>query len=344
MIDEPPAITTIIPTFRRPAMLRRAIASALAQTFTALKVRVYDNAGDPQNAAVAAGFDDPRVEYLRHPQNLGAFANFQFGLSRVDTPFFSFLADDDILLPEFYATAMAALEAEPLAVFAAMRVVNVDNAGRLLAVDGAGWPPGTYRPPAGLLAMVDRGHINWVGILFRREALESVSALDPETAPSFDLDFELRLTAQCPFVVCDQPGALLVHHPDSTSGATRLSDTWPAFLKIIHNATGAVTIPSAVRKQAQIGMERRLAGRLYWLGGVAASQGRVGDADTAAALIVERYRWHRQAVVIRVAARVSAAVPPTRLAFRLALGAYRLVRSRQLRATLGTDYGDRLRG
>ena len=94
-----------------------------------------------------------------------------------------------------------------------------------LAVDGFGWRPGTHQPPDGLQTMVDRGHVNWTGILFRRAALKTVPALDPETAPSFDLDFELRLAAACPFVVCSQPGALMVHHPGSATVAARLSDT-----------------------------------------------------------------------------------------------------------------------
>ena len=140
-------------------------------------------------------------------------------------------------------TLASGLPFAPAAVFAATPVVLVDGGGRMLAVDGAGWRPGTYRPPAGLQAMVERGHINWVGILFRRAALQTVPALDPETAPSFDLDFELRLAAACPFVICSQPGALMVHHPDSASVAARLSDTWPAFLKIMDNATGAATMP-----------------------------------------------------------------------------------------------------
>jgi len=337
-----PLITTIVPTYRRSAMLRRAIASALAQTFTRLQVCVYDNAGDPENPAVVAAFTDHRVEYFRHPQNLGAFKNFQFGLSRVQTPYFSFLADDDILLPEFYATAVAALEAEPAAVFAATPVVLVDGGGRMLAVDGAGWRPGTYRPPAGLQAMVERGHINWVGILFRRAALQTVPALDPETAPSFDLDFELRLAAACPFVICSQPGALMVHHPDSASVAARLSDTWPAFLKIMDNATGAATMPDAARERVRSMMEQQLAARLYRIGRAAARQGWVKDADGAAALIATRYGWRGRARLLRVAARVCAAVPPTRPALRLALDAYRMVRSRRLRAALGTNYGSRL--
>jgi GT2 family glycosyltransferase len=338
-----PLITTIIPTYQRPAMLRRAIGSALAQSYTALRVCVYDNAGDPENAAVVAGFDDPRVEYLRHPRNLGAFANFQFGLSWVSTPFFSFLADDDILLPDFYATAMAALDQEPTAAFAAMRVVLVDGAGSMLAVDGAGLGPGLYRPPDGLLTLVERGHINWVGILFRRTALEQVPALDERTAPSFDLDFELRLAARSPFVVCDQPGALMVHHHGSASVEARLSDTWPAFLQIIDNATGAEATPAPVRQRLREAMERELAGRLYRIGRAAARQGQVDEADRAAALIAERYGWHRRATLIRLTARICAAVPPTRSALGLALDGYRLVRARQLRAAIGTDYGARLR-
>ena len=337
-----PLITTILPTYQRPAMLRRAIRSALAQSWTALQVRVYDNAGDPENAAVVASLDDPRVEYFRHPRNLGAFANFQFGLGRVRTPFFSFLADDDILLPDFYAAAMAALEKEPTAAFAAMRVVRVDGSGRMLAVDGAGLPAGNYRPPEGLLALVEGGHVNWVGILFRRSALEHVSELDVRTAPSFDLDFELRLAAQSPFVVCDQPGALMVQHEGSSSVEARFSDTWPAFLQIIDNATGGDKVPPAARQRARTVMERELAARLYRIGRAAARQGRVKDADGAAALIATRYGWRGRARLLRVAARVCAAVPPTRPALRLALDAYRVVRSRRLRAALGTNYGSRL--
>jgi GT2 family glycosyltransferase len=338
-----PLITTIIPTYRRPSMLRRAIRSALAQSWTALKVRVYDNAGDPENAAVVAAFDDPRLEYFRHAHNLGAFANFQFGLGRVNTPFFSFLADDDILLPDFYATAMKALEHEPTAAFAATRVVRVDRSGRMLALDGAGLRSGSHRPPEGLLALVEGGHINWVGILFRRSSLEAVPALDERTAPSFDLDFELRLAARSAFVVCEEPGALLVQHEGSASVEARLSDTWPAFLQIIDNATASDTMPAAIRQRARTAMDRELAGRLYRIGRAAARQGRVIEAHAAAALIAQRYGWHRRAVLVRVAARICAALPPTRSALRLALEGYRLLRARQLRASGSADYGTRLR-
>jgi glycosyltransferase involved in cell wall biosynthesis len=334
-----PLITTIVPTYRRPAMLRRAIKSALRQTFPALQICVYDNAGDPDNATVVAAFKDPRIHYERHETDLGSFANFQFGLSRVATPFFSVLADDDVLLPEFYETAMQALREQPAAMFAATRVVLVDGAGRTLSVDGTGWTPGLYQPPDGLTAMAERGHINWTGILFRRAALEVVPLLDPDTAPSFDLDFELRLASRCAFVVTDRPGALLVHHLDSRSGAGRVSDTWPSFLKIIANATGNSLTPEPARRRVTAILDRELGGRLFRLGRAAARRGAVEEADRAATLIAQRYGWRGRAQAIRVLARICRVMPPTRPILQLALDAYRVGQSRRLGAGLGRDYG-----
>ena len=338
-----PLITTIVPTNDRPALLRRAIASALAQTARDIQVRVYDNAGHPDNQAVVAGFGDSRLHYQRHPSNLGAVANFQYGLSQVDTPFFSFLADDDVLLPDFYATAVAALRAVPDAMFAATRVVVADSTGRTLAIDGLDWPAGSYRPPDGLQAMVRFGHINWTGILFKREVLEMVPALDPQTSPSFDLDFELRVASRCPFVVCPQPGAVLVHQGDSISAASRLSDTWPAFLKIIDNAVADQTMPTIIRDQVRAALQSQLAGRMFRIGRAAARQGRVDDAHHAAALIARHFGWSARARLLRISARLCAAVPPVRAALTLALNSYRVAHSRRLRAALPADYAGAVR-
>ena len=96
-----PLITTVIPTYRRPAMLRRAIASVLNQTFADLRLCIYDNASGDETSDVVEEFRkrDNRVVYVRRPENIGASANFVDGAGRVETPYFSFLPDDDILLP-----------------------------------------------------------------------------------------------------------------------------------------------------------------------------------------------------------------------------------------------------
>src|SRR2546425_747839 len=114
-------ITTIIPTFRRPKLLERAILSALRQTYPHIQVCVYDNASMDETAELVAkiGEQDSRLKYYCHRENIGSGANFQFGLQNTETPFFSFLSDDDYLLPNFYERAMEDFQRFPdIALFA----------------------------------------------------------------------------------------------------------------------------------------------------------------------------------------------------------------------------------
>ena len=48
-ISPRPLITTVIPTYRRPHMLQRAIRSVLDQTYPHFKICVYDNASKRRN-------------------------------------------------------------------------------------------------------------------------------------------------------------------------------------------------------------------------------------------------------------------------------------------------------
>ena len=83
-----PTITTVIPTFRRPRLVERAIRSVLAQNFDGFQICVYDNASGDETAAVVAQIarEDPRVNYYCHPKNIGAWNNFKYGIERVSTP------------------------------------------------------------------------------------------------------------------------------------------------------------------------------------------------------------------------------------------------------------------
>ena len=47
-----PLVTTIITTYRRPRLLRRAIRSALNQTMPRVRVCVYDDRSDDETADV----------------------------------------------------------------------------------------------------------------------------------------------------------------------------------------------------------------------------------------------------------------------------------------------------
>jgi glycosyltransferase involved in cell wall biosynthesis len=252
LVVQNPLITTIVPTFRRPKLLRRAIRSVLNQTYSNFRVCVYDNASGDETRSVVEEFakNDTRVQYSCRPENIGACRNFADGAGRVDTAFFSFLSDDDVLLPEFYKTALAGFKRFPDAMMSATASIHITERGNVHGIPILNWEPGLYLPPDGMLCMVKNGHPEWTSVLFRRELLQEIGPPDTNLGGPFDLDFELRSAARFPMVVSSQPGALFVIHDESagiTGGFEALCTGW---YKMICKIKADKTIPAKVRRQA----------------------------------------------------------------------------------------------
>lgn len=233
-----PLVTTVIPTYRRPKLLRRAIDSALAQEGPPLIVRVFDNASGDETSSVVAEIasKDQRLRYHCHERNLGAAANFEFGLRSVDTPFFSLLSDDDYLLPGFYKRALADLDENPEAMFWAGMTLNVDESGKIWYARVDGWvKEGVFAPPEGVMAMMHGMAPVWTGIVFRREILDAIGFPDPEVLGPADFDFILRTAVRYKYIVRKYPSAVLVLHSASFSTTQPLSSFWPGWQKIFQN-------------------------------------------------------------------------------------------------------------
>src|ERR1700677_5313448 len=83
MNSNAPTITTVIPTYRRPMLLKRAVRSVLAQTYPDLLVCIYDNASGDDTADVVSGLaqEDERARYCRNSENIGWLKNFAKGMS-----------------------------------------------------------------------------------------------------------------------------------------------------------------------------------------------------------------------------------------------------------------------
>ena len=105
-------VTALIPTYKRPKLLRRAILSVLNQTHSNLQISVFDNAsGDTTEKMVSQlKKNDTRIFYHCHSTNIGALQNFKYAFESVNTPYFSVLSDDDVLAPDFYTNAIEILK------------------------------------------------------------------------------------------------------------------------------------------------------------------------------------------------------------------------------------------
>ena len=331
--DSEALITTIIPTYRRPRLLRRAIESALAQTYPHLQVCVYDNASGDETASVVQEFarGDPRVHYHCQPENIGALRNFIYGAERVDTPFFSFLSDDDLLLPAFYETALTAFEKYPEAILSVTPTVLLDDKGSILKVPLAAWNPGLYRPPEGLRAMLKYAPVTWTGVLFRREVIERVGMLDEEVGDASDLDFEFRAAARFPVVVSRQPGAIFSFRSSPLADLLRFQASWPGWEKMIRNLAEDERIPLDARIHAEQALREGPKRDLMRDGLASILRKDWAYTNKAVEVLCNHYNSRGRAFLLRSTSKVFKFFPPARYVSVSLIGLRRALRRFYLR-------------
>lgn len=107
----PPAVSVVIPTYDRAAVLPRAIDSVLGQTVEDLELLVVDDGSTDRAPDVVAGYADDRVRCLRHEQNRGASAARNSGIEAASGDYVAFLDSDDEWLAGKLETQLAVLEA-----------------------------------------------------------------------------------------------------------------------------------------------------------------------------------------------------------------------------------------
>lgn len=93
-----PLVSIIIPTFNRPDLLRRAISSALGQTYPNIEVIVVDDHSDNDLESMRKEF--PAVRFYRNSENKGGCFSRNRGIKEAAGKYVNFLDDDDELYPE----------------------------------------------------------------------------------------------------------------------------------------------------------------------------------------------------------------------------------------------------
>lgn len=245
--SENPVITTIITTYRRPQLLRRAVESVLKQTYPHFQVYVCDNASGDETEEIMRDFvaRDSRVQYHRHPENIGMMANYKFALNKVNTPFFSFLSDDDFLLPWFFETALNRLQQHPDAAFAACSVLAVDDHGKFISNWQINWNrEGYFNTPEGLLALLKTpgGFPIPAATLFQQKQVKNIiPEWSPEMQLRWDTDYFLQIAAQHPIVVINKPCAVFFVHECSFSSTVFRTIAATESLKKYIQATDKIT-------------------------------------------------------------------------------------------------------
>jgi glycosyltransferase involved in cell wall biosynthesis len=110
--------------------MARALDSLLTQSFRDFVIVIGDNASTDATGEIAAAYAaaDSRVTVLRHPQNLGARANFESVLAVAETTYFMWAAADDCWAPDHLARNIALLDDDPACVCSQSRVLFLARA------------------------------------------------------------------------------------------------------------------------------------------------------------------------------------------------------------------------
>lgn len=114
-----PLVSVIIPTFKRPDTLDRAVNSVLNQTYSNIEVIVVDdNNPDTEGRVLTetkmAQFDnEPRVKYIKHPNNKNGSVARNTGAKEAFGEYLAFLDDDDEYIPVKIASQVKRLQELP---------------------------------------------------------------------------------------------------------------------------------------------------------------------------------------------------------------------------------------
>jgi glycosyltransferase involved in cell wall biosynthesis len=107
-------VRVFVPTYRRHALLKRALDSLIAQTFSDWKCEVHnDDPNDSFPGQLVQQLGDARVELHQHKQNLGPVATFNLFYRPTPEPFYSLLEDDNWWEPEFLDTMIREMQSNP---------------------------------------------------------------------------------------------------------------------------------------------------------------------------------------------------------------------------------------
>jgi glycosyltransferase involved in cell wall biosynthesis len=210
----PPRVTVAIPTWNRAHLVKRALTSVLAQTFTDIEILVVDDGSTNTTPEVLASVDDRRLRTIRLARNGGIsrVRNTAIQLARGD--WVAFLDDDNEWAPEYLQRQLALAASRPDADMVYCRAQRRDGrTGRVGLAPSAVWNGKVFR------RLVD----GWLPLvscaLLRRSALIDAGGLDEGLRACEDHDLWLRLAQRTHFAGTAE--VLVVRHEHAGAHLSR---------------------------------------------------------------------------------------------------------------------------
>jgi glycosyltransferase involved in cell wall biosynthesis len=201
-----PEFSVVIPTFRRPGLLREATLSALMQDNVDVEIIVVDDSQEGSAQAVISEINDTRVKYFKNQAPTGGVPSVvrNLGLEYTAGRFIHFLDDDDVVPRGHYQRVRTIFESHPdiglvygvISPFGDCPPSQLEHERRYFeAAAIASTNCQRYGPRWGFTSRMLFGKpllVSSAGIC-RRECVVKIGGFDPEIRLLEDTDFYIRL-------------------------------------------------------------------------------------------------------------------------------------------------------
>ncbi len=184
-----PAVTVVIPTFNRAAIVVRAIRSVMRQTCQDWELIVVDDGSTDGTEQAVKGLSDNRIKYIRHDRNRLAGAARNTGIRYAQGEYVAFLDSDDEWPPEKLQKELEVFRnSDPAVGLVYTGKMILDETGRVLEIRMAtksGWV---------FDALLDSNFIGSSSLVtVKKQALERVGGFDETLVSHQDWDLCLRV-------------------------------------------------------------------------------------------------------------------------------------------------------
>lgn len=125
MLNNPPQVSVILPTYNRLAYLPKAVGSVVDQTYHDWEMIIWDDGSSDGTGDYCQSLNEPRIRYFWHENRGVAFARNQ-AIGHAKAEYLAFLDSDDEWLPEKLSVQVSLLDRYPDLDFVFSNFYNVN--------------------------------------------------------------------------------------------------------------------------------------------------------------------------------------------------------------------------
>jgi glycosyltransferase involved in cell wall biosynthesis len=197
-------VSVLIPAYNCETTIRRAIDSALMQTFQDFELIVVDDGSQDGTFEVIKTIVDHRIKVVRHPVNSGEAEARNTAIKSASGRYLAFLDSDDEWLPEKLSRQLEAIRKEPEGIVANVTGYYLFDEFNIKREEIPFRPDSWFK-----YLLMGCGQGPGTTLMISREAYEKIGYYDPTLPRHADWDWLLRFTQLYPLSVLAEPLAII---------------------------------------------------------------------------------------------------------------------------------------